>query len=263
MIGLWLKSVSAVISQLGLDLHRLSKSMKGLPGFLHDLSLFRRQLSQGSAEFVITRYYPCLTERQSESGATKGHYFQQDLLVAKRIYVANPSTHLDIGSRLDGFVSHLAVFRHVAVGDIRPMSSNIPNVSFIQLDLMVDVGADMIGRWPSISCLHALEHFGLGRYGDTIRADGYLLGLRNLAKLLEEKGRLYLSVPIGRQRVEFNAHRVFSVGYLLELFECYGLKVEVFSYIDDEGNLRESPDDVNVLDSLNFGCGIFELTKIN
>ncbi len=143
------------------------------------------------------------------------------------------------------------------------MTSNIPNVSFVQLDLMADVGANMIGRWPSISCLYALEHFGLGRYGDTIRADGYLLGLRNLAKMLEGKGRLYLSAPIGRQRVEFNAHRVFAVGYLLKLFESYGLKVEEFSYIDVEGNLQESADDVNVPDNLNFGYGNFELTKIN
>jgi hypothetical protein len=263
VISLWLKAVSSVVGQFGLDVHRLSKSVKGLPWFLHDLSLFRKQLRQGQADFVVTRYYPCLTEKQSEIGSTKGHYFQQDLMVARKVYAANPSAHLDVGSRMDGFISHLAVFRHVVVGDIRPMTSNIPNVSFTQLDLMADIGADMIGRWPSISCLHALEHFGLGRYGDPIRADGHLLGLRNLAKMLEGKGRLYLSVPIGRQRVEFNAHRVFAVGYLLKLFDSYGLKVDVFSYIDDEGSLHESADDMNVPENLNFGCGIFELTKIN
>lgn len=263
MINLWLRTVFSFVGQFGLDISRLSKSLKGLPWFLRDLSLFRKQLLHEQEGFGITRYYPCLTEKQSESGFTKGHYFQQDLLVARKVYAANPFTHLDVGSRIDGFVSHLAVFRQVIVGDIRPMTSNIPNVSFAQLDLMADIKTDMIGRWPSISCLHALEHFGLGRYGDPIRADGHLLGLSNLAKMLEGKGRLYLSVPIGRQRIEFNAHRVFAVGYLLKLFDKYGLKVDVFSYIDDEGNLHESADTMKVPESLNFGCGIFELTKIN
>ncbi len=63
MIGLWLREVFSVVGQFGLDVHRLSRSVKGLPWFLRDLSLFREQLRQGQADFVITRYYPCLAEK--------------------------------------------------------------------------------------------------------------------------------------------------------------------------------------------------------
>jgi len=63
-----------------------------------------------------------------------------------------------------------------------------------------------------------MEHFGLGRYGDPVNYDGYLLGLNNLYQILKIGGKLYFSVPIGPQRIEFDAHRVFSLSYLLELF---------------------------------------------
>ncbi|MBV5330073.1 MAG: DUF268 domain-containing protein, partial [Chlorobium sp.] len=46
----------------------------------------------------------------------------------------------------------------------------------------------------SLSCLHALEHFGLGRYGDPIDPHGYADGLRNMVKILRQGGLFYLSV---------------------------------------------------------------------
>ena len=45
---------------------------------------------------------------------------------------------------------------------------------------------------------------------------GHLLGLDNLHRALKQDGKLYLSTPIGPQRIEFNAHRVFAVSYLLD-----------------------------------------------
>ena len=117
----------------------------------------------------------------------------------------------------------------------------------------------------SLSCLHALEHFGLGRYGDPVRWDGHLRGLDNLHRVLRSGGRLYLSVPIGPQRIEFNAHRVFAVDYLLGLLaDKYVL--ERFSYVDDQGDLHEDvPLDAEEARNnfgCHYGCGIFELTKL-
>ncbi|HWF86113.1 MAG TPA: hypothetical protein VG222_14745 [Vicinamibacterales bacterium] len=53
----------------------------------------------------------------------RGHYFHQDLWVAKRIYAARPAAHVDIGSRIDGFVAHLLTFMPVTVIDVRPLDS--------------------------------------------------------------------------------------------------------------------------------------------
>jgi SAM-dependent methyltransferase len=150
-----------------------------------------------------------LHDRSDEGGATKSEYFWQDLLVARLIYAANPIKHVDIGSRWDGFVGHVASFRQLEVFDVRPVSTSIPGVIFRQADLMNPV-TDMIKCSDSVSCLHTLEHLGLGRYGDTIDVAGSENGFKNIASLLKEDGTLYLSVPVGQERVEFNANRVFD-----------------------------------------------------
>jgi uncharacterized protein YutD len=72
-------------------------------------------------------------------------------------------------------------------------------------------------------------------------------------------------VPIGQQRIEFNAHRVFSLSHLFSLFkDKYTL--EVFTYIDDAGNVynnhKLSEKDIETNLNCNYGCAIFILTKI-
>lgn len=117
----------------------------------------------------------------------------------------------------------------------------------------------------SLSCLHAVEHFGLGRYGDSICSNGYLVGLDNLYQLLKSNGKFYFSVPIGPQRIEFNAHRVFSLKYLLEIIKGK-FRIELFSYVDDNGDLHENvalaDDFIDNNCGCIYGCGIFEMTKV-
>ena len=118
-----------------------------------------------------------------------------------------------------------------------------------------------MGTWPSVSCLHALEHFGLGRYGDPIDVDGWLAGLNSLAEVVERNGLLYLSVPVGLQRIEFNAHRVFSVETLFRATEGW-FDFCCFSYVDDEGNFNEveaktEQEIHSIVGNMKYGCGIF------
>jgi hypothetical protein len=239
---------------------------RGLLAYYHDLRTLLSQEASAARAFPFGRIYPILNDRFSESGSAGGHYFHQDLLVARRIFLNNPKKHVDVGSRIDGFVAHVASFRPIEVLDIRPPVSNtIPNVTFKQADLMAPLDETLDNYCDSLSCLHALEHFGLGRYGDPVQYDGYLLGLHNLTTLLKTGGTLYLSVPIGSQRIEFNAHRVFSVSYLLECFQGT-YRIEQFSYVDDRGNLHENIPITETDAKNNFhcihGCGIFEMKKL-
>src|SRR5439155_9836158 len=96
-------------------------------------------------------------------------------------------------------VAHVATFREIDVLDIRTVHDSIPNMRFLRADLMATLPAELVGCADSASCLHALEHFGLGRYGDPIDYQGHIKGLLNLHRMLEPGGRLYLSVPIGPQ----------------------------------------------------------------
>ena len=192
-----------------------------------------------------------------------GHYFHQDLLVARKIFHANPRRHVDIGSRTDGFVAHVAVFREIEVLDIRSQTSKVKNITFKQADLM-SLPEGMANYCDSISSLHAIEHFGLGRYGDPIDYNGSLKALANITKMVRSGGKFYFSVPIGKQRIEFNAHRVFSVRYLLNLF-LENFQLDSFSYVNDRGDLFENVNlDEESIDAnfhCHWGCGIFELTK--
>jgi SAM-dependent methyltransferase len=134
----------------------------------------------------------------------RGHYFHQDLLIAREIYKNNPVKHIDIGSRIDGFVAHVAVFREIEIFDIRLQENNVKNIIYRQADLM-RIQDEMIEYCDSVSSLHAIEHFGISRYGDPIDAKGHIKAIGNIFKILKPGGKFYFSVPIGKQRIEFNA----------------------------------------------------------
>lgn len=207
---------------------------------------------RGHHEFMIGSSFPCFLDKHSTAGETRGHYFHQDLYVARRVALANPRRHADVGSSISGFVSHVASFRELNVLDLRPLDP-VPGINFIRCDICKLPPAH-IGKYDSVSSLSVLEHFGLGRYGDSVDPDGWRDGLGGLEQLLEEGGTLYLSVPAGaEQRVEFNAHRVFNVAFLrdilLEKFEIVDLAI-----VDDAGMLHEQVDPFSPSADVSFGC---------
>lgn len=116
--------------QFGLDPLRFIRSMRGLPSFIRD---WRRFCQGYSGRLTLV---PCLHDRFEEGGVTKSEYFWQDLLVARWIHEAKPERHVDVGSRVDGFVAHVASFREIEVFDVRPITSLVPGVIFRQADLM-------------------------------------------------------------------------------------------------------------------------------
>lgn len=248
---------------VGLNFKILYLSVRGMPRYLSDYKELKRQEKDSRHKFSFGSIYPCLWDRFDASGSATGHYFHQDLLVAQKIFKENPTKHIDIGSRIDGFVAHVASFRAVTVCDIRYLKSNVQNLDFQQLDLMANLPQELVESTDSISCLHALEHFGLGRYGDPIIYDGYLKGFENIEKLLKPGGTLYLSTPIGNERIEFNAHRVFSLKTLLAMFG--NMHLEEFSFVDDTGNLHRNvpiePEQEQNNFGCHYGCGIFQLRK--
>jgi SAM-dependent methyltransferase len=237
----------------GFDPKRLKKALTARRDktFVADKQEFLRQ--RGSdATFRWGQVFSYLSEKNDEGGTMKGIYFHQDLYVAQQIFQANPRKHLDIGSRTDGFVAHVASFREIELIDIRPISTQVRNVRFRQADLM-HLPDDLQNYCDSISSLHALEHFGLGRYGDPIDYEGHLKGIRNITSILQSGGVFYFSAPMGEQRIEFNGQRVFSLDYLLRIF-APDYTVHAFAYIDDNGDLVENAALTEEAIQNNFGC---------
>ncbi len=247
----WLTAI-----QFGFDFRRTLRSIVGIPRFISNLFSFWRGY-QGKFELL-----PCLHDWHEEGGSTQSEYFWQDLYIAQKICIAKPEKHVDIGSRIDGFVAHVASFRAIEVFDIRPVTSIMPGVIFKQANLM-----HLSGMQPeycdSVSCLHALEHFGLGRYGDPIDPFGYVAGLKNMAQILMQDGLFYLSVPIGIARVEFNAHRVFDPREIVCLAKDSHLLLEEFAWVES-GVLTKSvgiEKDLDRLTCLRYTLGIFIFRK--
>ena len=177
----------------------LSVYLRKLPLFLKDYREIKKQAKSGDADFPWGELFPCLADVDNESGVASGHYFHQDLFVAGLVFKNDPVKHVDIGSRIDGFVAHVAFFREIEVFDIRELSNTIPNIRFRRFNL-IDPGFELQDYCDSLSCLHALEHFGLGRYGDEIDYHGHIRGWDNIYKMLKTGGTFYFSVPLSARK---------------------------------------------------------------
>jgi hypothetical protein len=250
------RRIGTSIISLGFNPRRLIASVRFLPTFFRQICTLYSQLPSVIADFPIS-FVPTLSDRYMPGGAAKGHYFHQDLWAARRIYKDQPNLHIDVGSRIDGFVAHLLTFRSVKVLDVRPVTSMVEGLSFEQMDLMAPLSIKL--EADSVSCLHALEHFGLGRYGDPIDLDGWKKGIVNLASLMCSGGRLYLSVPIGEQCIEFNVQRIFSPTTIIDFAQTQRLKLVEFSYIDDAGDFHERKTPSEAVTE--FGCGCYLFVK--
>lgn len=222
------------------------------------LSPYSEAFSFDKNKLVIRDYY-------ETAGVASGHYFHQDLFVAKEVLRKNPIHHFDIGSRIDGFVSHVAVFRRIEIFDIRPLKSSEPNIVFHQLDIMNKREVAKIPKISSLSCLHTAEHFGLGRYGDSIDFDGWHVGIQNMTSLLESGGTFYFSTPVSdRQRVIFNTHRIFRPDFLMEYFSkdfeiIKTVAVRDSGSLDLDADFSKSEFLATFKDT--YACGIWVLKK--
>ena len=246
MLNLFRRWASLVIDP------RLILALPGLPRYVLDWIAFRRQQGGIAASWRDT--FPQLDDRLLKTPFDP-HYFFQGNWLARRLALNPPVRHVDIGSSVLT-IGVLSAHVPIIFVDYRPLEA--PQSG------LIPVGGDIV-RLPfadaslaSVSCLHVIEHIGLGRYGDPLDAEGACRAATELQRVLGPRGKLYLSTPIGRERVCFNAHRVFSVSTILEMFSQLCL-VE-FSYVDDGGRLHQnvSPDSVP---SLDYGCGFFEFGK--
>lgn len=200
----------------------------------------RYQCLNQRPNFAIQEKYmwPIIGDKYASAG-TMSNYFWQDLWAARLIISSRIKSHFDIGSRLDGFIAHLlAAGIDVTMIDIREFPGEVEKLHTIVDD------ATSLRQIPdesieSISALCSLEHFGLGRYGDPVDPEACFKCFDNIQKKLKKSGKLYISLPIGRERVEFNAHRVF---YASTVIECFNkLHLEEFSCVS-QGKIEYNVD---------------------
>ena len=228
-------------------------------------------IQNGMGDFAFSREdeYAFLTDYRKEAGRIDGHYFYMDILAAKKILENKAQHHFDIGSRIEGLISHLlAMDIDTTMIDIRPLpiknaGNGIAKLDFIQADA---TNLEMIedDSIESLSSLHAVEHFGLGRYGDAVEPNACFAAMCAMSRVLKPGGYLYFAVPVGKvEKVCFNAHRIFSPKTVVRGFRNLVLKnmylihsMELSEYTADEVEREEYSSIIGEYD-----CGVFIFTK--
>jgi hypothetical protein len=245
------------LPSMGLDFARFRRSLRGVPKFLRDMKAYRA--AGGGLPLQSEELFPCLADYQESAGSVDGHYWSQDIWAAKKIHRRRPAQHVDIGSRLDGFVSHLLACEvPVLYVDVRALPIRTPGLTFVQDDA-THLAQFLDNSVESLSSLHVAEHFGLGRYSDPIDPLAHLKFMSSLQRVLARGGWLYFSLPMGRERVQFNAHRILSPQTVLKQFDQ--LRLASFSFVNDVSEMHEDVPVQEAPTSLSYGCGMFEFTK--
>jgi len=227
-------------------------SLVYLPRFLSELSSYRR-LANGQ-RVRLGDAYPCLSDRLPRTPFDP-HYFFQGAWLSRRLRETRVEQHVDVGSSVV-MLSVLSAQLPVLFVDYRPLRVALPGLTCIGGDLTRLPFAD--NSIESLSCLHVIEHVGLGRYGDRINPRGSEQAMQELARVVKPGGRLFVSTPVGRERVCFNAHRVFDPHKLAQSFP--GMRCHEFSVVDDAGSFHERADPAQYA-GLDYGCGMYQLVK--
>jgi hypothetical protein len=252
-----LRTAYHVFQLMGCDPILGLRAIAGIPKFLSDMRSYKEVGTDAHFPLKLKYLFPVLSDYRSQAGEVRGHYFHQDLWAARKVVQSGVKEHMDVGSRIDGFVAHLLTVMPVTVIDIRPLKSTVEGLRFIQEDATTLAGISDQSIM-SLSSLHAVEHFGLGRYGDDVDPSGWFKGMRSLARILAPGGGLYLSVPVGLERLEFNGQRVFAPSTVLNTLE--DLSLVSFSAVDDLGDLRADCEPADVANA-QYACGLFEFRR--
>ncbi len=255
-----LKKINQTLLWFGFNLKALTKLVY-IKKFIFDYLDYKKKGGK------VNKLYPIINEHKLSSDKSdviqnNSHYFNQDLLVANYINKTKPNRHVDIGSRIDGFVSNVASFRKIEIFDIRKNKIFFENIKFKRADI-TRLNKKYFNYSDSVSCLHTIEHIGLGRYGDEIDPEGHIKAFNNLKKILKKNGILYISFPLSKKtKVHFNAHRTFEKSEILKWIEK-DLKLINFDFINDQGELFKSIKLSKIsTKNLDYGLGIYTFKKL-
>jgi len=227
------------------------KLVSGYYNFFRSWITFQKMNGNATLRHIAP-FFPLKQDGQTGGG----HYFYQDIWALRHLARLKPVMHYDIGSRMDGFVGQATAICPVTCVDIRPPSFTLPDFEFIQGDILKLPFKD--GTLPSVSCLHTIEHIGLGRYGDAINPMGFDMALLELQRVLAPGAFLILSMPIGRERVEFNAQRILDPRTCVK--KLFNMRLVEFSVVTDQNDFVINTVPEKYIDA-KYACGLFLFQK--
>ena len=222
------------------------------PAFIKDYIRYRRLLHGIK---VPIKLYARLGEKTKTSSIST-HYFYQGVWAFEKILQSRVLEHVDIGAEVN-WVGVLTRITKVISIELRPLNASLDNLQTRKGSILELPFPD--GTVDSLSCLHVAEHIGLGRYGDALDPSGTQKACHELSRVLSHGGNLYFSLPIGRERTVFNAHRIHYPSTILGYFS--NLELKEFSAVTDCGEYIRNAD-IKTFDSVKYSCGFFHFRRI-
>jgi hypothetical protein len=182
------------------------------------------------------------------------HRFYPAAWAGRLLAKSRPSVHGDIGSRAPDVGALSALVPVTFYVDHQPLQAQLPGLATVAGD---------ITRLPfpdksliSLSSLHVVGRIRPGR--DAIEPGEDLKALGELQRVLGYRGSLYLSVPVGRERVRSKVQRIFAPHTILAAVPF--LRLRHFTYIGDDGVLHaDAP--LEEAARQDYGCGLFEFER--
>ncbi len=237
----------------------LALSIVRFPRFLRQYHTIHKSSLTTTPRFPLRKrdWFFCLNDATSDTPFDP-HYTYHPAWAARVVARSMPKKHIDIASTLK-FCTLVSAFIPVEFYDYRPANLKLSNLVSKFGDLYALPFTD--NSVESLSCMHTIEHVGLGRYGDPVDYDGDIKATKELARVLAPRGTLIFVTPVGEPRIEFNAHRIYSYEQALALFP--ELTCTEFSLVPDayqDTGIIEHADPALVAKQ-RYACGCFVFTK--
>lgn len=227
-----------------------------LSGFIiKDFFVFKKQDHSSRFSLKVNDFYPCILDKTFETGFDR-HYTYHTSWAARKVAEIKPSVHTDIASSLY-FSTIVSAFVPVEFYDLRPADITLSGWSGHRANLLTLPFQD--GSVNSLSCMHTIEHVGLGRYGDAIDPEGDLKAIRELKRVLASEGSLLFVVPVGKPKIMFNAHRIYSYEQIMDYFS--DLKLQEFTLIPEKSGAPILNASVEQVADEEYACGCFWFIK--
>ena len=143
----------------------------------------------------------CIDDK-TETTEFDRHYVYHTAWAARKLAEIKPEHHVDISSYIY-FSALVSAFIPIKFYDYRLAKIELSNHASEHADITSLSFED--NSIKSLSCLHVVEHIGLGRYGDPVDYDGDLKAINELKRVLAVSGYLLFAVPLGKDaHIQFN-----------------------------------------------------------
>jgi SAM-dependent methyltransferase len=212
--------VNKMLSLLGL---RLSRTGQHVPkDFVKQYNWQLDELRRNSKEFKVFQ------EFRYDVGSHPQSYIDYECEFATRnLSKRNPTTILDVGSYRIFLLGLLASYK-VTTLDVRKRKSSLDNEIVLTSDAkQLNIPSN---SFDAIVSLCALEHFGLGRFGDEFDLDADKKAFNEMVRVLKPNGILIFTTTITRSApsIAFNAHKIYDYKMIRALCEKLELCEETF-----------------------------------